>query len=386
MKKSLFLIGCALSALILFSCGSTPEPEPAPVTPEVPEVVEEVKEVIPEADFGEANKALMVAVDAVRENAVNQGAKTYFADGFNVAENEYNSLTVKITEDSKTDYSKNISDLKDRYESLAIASQAKKLKEKADSLSLQEENKASYDEGTKALEDYENSLSTLSGKELLEKSKLALSSFNDVVNKGLKANAARERNAALEAKKRADSVKAGVAKKEEYTKASETFKKADSSYVTADIEGAWNGYKSSKEAFDSLYNTIYERRAQAQALIDAAKQKVNASQSYAEEADSIAPLTEQVAGIETEETVLLKEDNFENPENAVINVEEGVTASAAEKIAETAIAVEEAANEGAQKAAENVENAASEASKTIQQDLNAAAESVNESIENTEAK
>lgn len=386
MKKSLFLIGCVLSALILFSCGSTPEPEPAPVTPKVPEVVEEVKEVIPETDFGEANKALMVAVDAVRENAVNQGAKTYFADGFNVAENEYNSLTVKITEDSKTDYSKNISDLKDRYESFAIASQAKKLKEKADSLSFQEENKASYDEGTKALEDYENSLSTLSGKELLEKSKLALSSFNDVVNKGLKANAARERNAALEAKKRADSVKAGVAKKEEYTKASEIFKKADSSYVTADIEGAWNGYKTSKEAFDSLYNTIYERRAQAQALIDAAKQKVNASQSYAEEADLIAPLTEQVAGIETEEAVLLKEDNFENPENAVINVEEGVTASAAEKIAETAIAVEEATNEGAQKAAENVENAASEASKTIQQDLNDAAESVNESIENTEAK
>ena len=178
-----------------------------------------------------------------------------------------------------------------------------------------------------------------------------------MVNKGLKANAGRERQAALEAKKNADSVKAGVARKEEYTKASEIFKKADSSYVTANLEGAFNGYKTSKEAFTSMYEEIKEKRAAAQALIDAAKQKVADSENYAIEADSIAPLEGETAGIEAEDAVLLEEDNFANPEDAVIDVEEGATAKTAEKVAETAIAVEEAANA----AIENAQNDSEEA-------------------------
>jgi hypothetical protein len=341
MKKLIQALFCAMAVLLIASCGSTPKAEPEP---QVQDAVEEVKEEVKEeaVDFSAGNQALFALTETAREAAIVADAKKYYPDGFDAAEAKYTSIKNKLAEDPSKDYSAEIKDLTDRYNSLAAASQAQALKEKADSLSLSGEDKASYDAGAKALEEYAAMGTGAAGKDLLAKAQEALSAYSDVVNKGLKANAARERNAALEAKKNADSVKAGIARKDEYKKASDTFKKADSAYVTANIEGAFNGYKSAKETFNYLYEDIKDKRAKAQALIDAAKQKVADSESYAAEADTIAPLAGEVAGIEKEDAVLLEEDKFENPDEAVINVEEGVTAKTAEKVAETAIAAEEA--------------------------------------------
>ena len=117
-----------------------------------------------------------------------------------------------------------------------------------------------------------------------------------------------------------------------------------------------NGYKTAKETYSALYEEIKEKRAAAQALIDAAKQKVADSENYAKEADSIAPLEGVVAGIEAEDAVLLEEDNFANPEDAVINVEDGTTAKTAEKVAETAIAVENVASNAVESVIQNSQN------------------------------
>ncbi len=344
MKKNVFALSCALAALFMVSCGST---KAAVAEPELKDAVEEIKEDVKEtveevADFSAANTALMTAVEASRQKAVASGAEKYYPEGFSAADAELDSLKKNIEENSIKDYSVQLKDLKDRYDSLAAASQAQALKEKADSMNLSDVDKTAAEAGNKALEEYAALGTSASGADLLAKANAALAAYNDVVNKGLKANAARERGAALEAKRLADSVKAGVAQKDAYGAASETFKKADSSYVTADIEGAYNGYKSAKESFNALYESIAAKRAAAQALIDAAKQRVADSANYAEEADTIAPLTEEIAGIEKEDAVLLEEDQFANPEEAVINLEEGLTAKAAEKVAETAIAAEEA--------------------------------------------
>ena len=352
MKKVILTLSCVLAVLFAVSCGSTPTAEPEP---EVKDTVEEIKQEVKEevqqaADYSAANKTLFALTETARQNAIASGAEKYFADGFNAAEAKFTTVKNNVETDSSKDYSAEIKDLTARYQSLASASQAQALKEKADELSLAAENQASYDAGKKALEEYAALGTEASGADLLAKATEALNAYNDVVNKGLKANAARERQAALEAKKNADSVRAGVAKKEEYTKASETFKKADSSYVTANIEGAFNGYKSAKETFSSLYEEIKEKRAAAQILIDAARKKVADAENYAVEADTIAPLEGEVAGIEAEDAVLLEEDNLANPEDAVINVEEGVTAKTAEKVAETAIAAEGAVNSAIQEA------------------------------------
>jgi len=340
VKKLILALSCASVVLLAVSCGSTPKEEPVP---EVKDAVEEVKEEVKESvDYSTANQTLLALTEAARENAIASDAKKYYPDGFDAAESKFTEIKNNISADSTKDYSQQIKDLTDRYNSLAAASQAQALKEKADTLSLSGEDQSSYDAGKKALEEYAALGTSASGKDLLAKAQEALNAYSDVVNKGLKANAARERNAALEAKKNADSVKAGVARKDEYTKASDTFKKGDSQYVTANIEGAFNSYKSAKETFTYLYQDIKDKRAAAQAKIDAAKQRVADSENYAVEADTIAPLEGEVAGIEKEDAVLLEEDQFANPDEAVIDVEDGVTAKTAEKVAETAIAAEEA--------------------------------------------
>ena len=99
-------------------------------------------------------------------------------------------------------------------------------------------------------------------------------------------------------------------------------------------------------------------RAAAQAAIDRAKQKTADAANYATDADEIAPLTEPVKGIEDENAVLLEEDTLANPDDAVIDVNEGVTAKAAEQEAAAAIAAEEAADKSIKKGAEMIESAA----------------------------
>ena len=335
MKKLISALACILTVLFVISCGSTPEAEPEPT---VKDAAEEIKKDVEETvDFSAANKSLLALTEAARQSSIEFGSEKYFPDGFSVAETKYTSIKNNVETDSSKDY-------------------AAALKEKADALSLANENQKAYDDGKKALEEYSAFGADKDGATLLAKANEALAAYNDVVNKGLKANAARERQSALEAKRNADKVRAGVAKKEEYKKASEIFKKADSSYVTANIEGAFNGYKTAKETYSALYEEIKEKRAAAQALIDAAKQKVADSENYAKEADSIAPLEGVVAGIEAEDAVLLEEDNFANPEDAVINVEDGTTAKTAEKVAETAIAVENVASNAVESVIQNSQN------------------------------
>lgn len=201
MKKVILTLSCVCAVLFAVSCGSTPVAEP-----EVKDVVEETKEEVKEevvqaADYSTANKTLLALTDAARENAVASGAEKYFSEKFASTEEKYTIVKNNVETDSSKDYSAEIKDLTERYQSLASASQAKALKEKADELSLADENKSSYEAGQKALEEYSALSNETSGADFLAKANEALNAYSDVVNKGLKANAARERQAALEAKK-----------------------------------------------------------------------------------------------------------------------------------------------------------------------------------------
>lgn len=349
--KHLGLLSATCAALFLMSCGSTPKKEPdldfdptEKVEEKKEEVKEEVKETVPEADFEEANKLLLDAVEKARKAAIDAGAQKYFPEQFDQADKWYIEVKEKAEKEPKADHSAAIKDAAERFTSLAKASLARSMKDRADELGFAGEDQAAYDKGAKALEEYAALGSDASGSAMLAKADEAFNAYTSLMLKGFMAYAGRERNAALEAKKNADSVKAGVAKKEEYTKASETFKAADKSFVTKDIEGAFRGYKSSKEAFTELFETVSRNRAAAQAAIERAKAKVAEAENYSTEADTISPLTGEVAGIEKEDAVLLEEDKLSNPDDAVINVEDDVTAKAAEKAAAAAIAVEKAVN------------------------------------------
>ena len=343
MKKYALALSCALAALFFVSCGSTPEPEPTP-TPEPEQPVVEnpvqVEQPVTQDDFSAANAQLLAGTEAARAKALAADAKTFYPEAFDSLDAEYETLKNDVASNPSEDYSVRIKDLTAKYESLAVASEAQALKKRVDSMDFASLDQSAYDNAGKALSEYDAMGIASSGADLLAKANEAKDGYKELMNKGLVAIAGRERQTALEAKKKADSVKAGVAQKEVYTKASDTFKKADSSYVTANIEGAYQGYKSAKETFNQLYESIFEKRAAAQAAIDRAKQKVSDSANYAEEADSIAPLASEVAGIEKEDAVLLEQDELANPDDAIINVEDSVTAKTAEKAATAAIAVE----------------------------------------------
>ena len=329
MKKFIPALLTSAAIFAFISCGSTPTAEPeVDVTPveepkqeEPAPVVEEPE--IPAEDFSQANETLLSQANSARQKAIDAGAEKYFPDVLAADDKYYNEVKAEISANPKTDHSQKIKEVITRYEALATASLAKEMEEKAKELGLSDET------AQKALADFQTSDN---GADMRSNAEKALSAYSALLLKHLGEMAKTERGAALEAKKNADSVKAGVAKKAEYTEASNTFKKADSAFVTKDLEGAYKGYRSAKNTFISLFNEISEKRAAAQAAIERAKKRVAEAESYTVEADSIAPLEGEVAGIEKEDAVLLEEDNFANPDDAVIDVENSAEAKTAAAI------------------------------------------------------
>ena len=175
MKKLISALACILTVLFVISCGSTPEAEPEPT---VKDAAEEIKKDVEETvDFSAANKSLLALTEAARQSSIEFGSEKYFPDGFSVAETKYTSIKNNVETDSSKDYSAEIKDLTARYNSLASASQAAALKEKADALSLANENQKAYDDGKKALEEYSAFGADKDGATLLAKANEALTTM-----------------------------------------------------------------------------------------------------------------------------------------------------------------------------------------------------------------
>lgn len=155
----------------------------------------------------------------------------------------------------------------------------------------------------------------------------ALGAYEDlkkVLDAAYRKLAKEERSLAVKAKNDADSVKAGVSRKEQYQKAVEIFKQGDSHFATRNPQKAYESYKESKEMLSAIYSDVSEKRAAAQAALEAAKKAVAESASYAEQADQLAPITEEIDGIEDEDAVLLEEDEYEDPFDAIVEIEESL--------------------------------------------------------------
>jgi len=321
MKK--IILGLLSAALIfsVISCGSKPAPEEETV-PEAPEVIEEIEEVeeaveetVEEIEAVD-NTFALASADSARNKALESGADKAEPDLFKSIDSLYNKIKQKA--DNGEDVSADCADLAKRYEALRQYISAKEAKEKVDQTNLGNLSQKLYDEGLAALNKTEELFAdpSATGAELLNEATTASVSFNSVLAVVYKQLAKDARTAAFEAKKSADSVKAGVAQKEKYAEGVKLFKKGDADYSTQRPDLAYEDYNASKDIFLALYNDIAEKRAAAQAAIEAAKKRVAESQSYAEQADAEAPISEKIAGIEDEDTVLLEEDNYADPEEA----------------------------------------------------------------------
>ena len=116
--------------------------------------------------------------------------------------------------------------------------------------------------------------------------------------------------------RKADSVKAYVSRKDDYTHAVSLYRNGELRRAV-DPKTANESYKMSKEEFLKLFEEISGARAQAQKEIDEAKKRVAHSETTAVKADAEAPLgDEPVEGIEDADAKLLKDDDFSDAETA----------------------------------------------------------------------
>lgn len=288
MKKVVLSICSALLLFGLISCGSKPaaEEENKPQAPEVTEVTDTpAQDTTAEDDAAAAEAARLAKLEEQRKAALEAFENARAARDL-IEENGWEEY-------DESDYEKGC--------------------EKLDKLEEAFEATGTLDES------------------LWDTANAAYEDFKKVLAAAYKKLAKEERAAAYEAKQSADSVKAAVARNEEYTKAVDTFKQGDSHYATKNPQAAYECYKSSKETFLGLYEDLYEKRAAAQAALEAAKKAVEESAQFAEEADRIAPITEEIDGIEDEDTVLLEEDEYEDPDEAEADIPETLDGEEAEE-------------------------------------------------------
>lgn len=322
MKKVSIIILSIFTLLFFISCGSKPAAEePKPEAPDVPEVVEEIPE--DTADDGLAAAArlaqLMEQVNDARKAAIEAGADKNCPDQMN----KLDYLLAGLKDSSDPDSA--AKSIIDRYNLLANYSKAVDAKKEIDDSGFASYAQNNYDRGLSNLEKVEAAFD--SGSDDFDKAVFvyaedALKEFNTVINVAYKKIAKEEREAAMEAKKNADSVKAGVSRKAEYSEAADLIQSGDSSYSMQNAKSAAEKYKSANEKFTYLYEDVAAKRAAAQAAIEEAKRRVEESQKFAEEADVKAPITEAVEGIEDEDAVLLEADDYEDPEEAEADIPE----------------------------------------------------------------
>lgn len=331
MKKVILSLLSIFTVLFFISCGSKPAPEET--EPEAP-VLEDVAE---DSEAVDDITSLQEKIENARQEAIAAGAEEKAPKQLQDVDNLYASLNGSVSEeDAETIIA--------RYNLLTDYIKAKDAKDEIDENGFASYAQNNYDKGVESLAFVEETFASLSelNSDVFDKAKDAYSNFNTVLTIAYKKLAKEERSAAYEAKKTADSVKAGVAQKERYNAAAEDFKTGDSLYSMQSPKKALEKYRSSKNEFNALYEEVSVKRAAAQAAIDEAKRRVAESAEYAEVADEKAPITEPVEGIEEEDAVLLEADDYENPEEAEADISETIE----DEFEEDEIVDEEIAEDG----------------------------------------
>ena len=330
MKKVFLVLFSVFTILFFISCGSKPAPEEvepeAPVVeenvePETPVVDETDNTIEPETEqlSEEELAALIAKIDEAREVAILAGAEKNAPDLLNSIDGIYE----KAKEENLQD---NADSLILKYSILASYAKAKNAKIEIDENDLSGFAQKNYDEGVICLQKVEEALANIEEIEpnAQKDAESAYSNFTNVITIAYKKLAKEQRNLAYEAKVKSDSVRAGVSQKERYKEAADNFKSGDTLYSMQSPKKALEKYELAAQQFTELYEEVSEKRAAAQAAIEAAKRKVQESSQFAEQADEESPITEKLDGIEDADTVLLEEDNYENPKDAEADISEDI--------------------------------------------------------------
>ena len=326
MKKVSLVLATAAILALFASCGSTPEvEETAPEAPVLEEVSDEslnsdeqTADDSADVEDSDSREALLAKIEEARKAALEAGADKKAPEVLAALDALYDEL-----KNSDGDISQSGKDLAARYSALASYIQAKEEKQKIDENGFASYAQSDYDAGVSYLTKVEEAIQSENwSASVRDDAKKAYGKFKNVTFAAYKKLAVLEREKAYEAKRNADSVKAGVSRKEQYKEAAELFKSGDQLYAVQNPEKAYNNYKSAKEQFTVLYEDVSKKRAEAQAKLEEAKRAVEDSANFAEKADRETPIldSEEIEGIEEAGAVLLEEDSYKAPEEAEIEI------------------------------------------------------------------
>ncbi len=176
---------------------------------------------------------------------------------------------------------------------------ATSMKDKIEKLSLAKYNEASYSEGNSAFEKY-NSLVAENGSvaEKLASAVLAEKKYKEVLDSAFSKLASEKKAEVVKVRNDALEIKANKADKVGFDAAQLLFTTAETSSAAKEYENAYNYYVKAKDAFDDVYNNVSAKRVAALEAIERAKNKAADVESFAEEADNIAPLTNENTPVE----------------------------------------------------------------------------------------
>lgn len=300
----LLFLSVLLSLVIFFiGCSSTPEAETAAPATEssAPAVttapVESVSndEAAAQAALLAAETAgLMAELTAARELAVASGADSLFPEEFAKVSAEYDALIKAQQENPDADYRSQIEGLRDTYLALAKLSQATEMRERIVNAGLQDSDPDNFQKGDAALEQVQLLYHEgAAGSQLVEQATIAYDSYFAILSANYDTMCQSQRELALAAKEKADSIKSAMAAKDEYAAAALVLSGAETAYAGKVYDKAYDGFVEAAKQFTAVYDDVFVRRATAEEAIRRAKQKVDASATLAQEADEIAPLQDE---------------------------------------------------------------------------------------------
>lgn len=302
--RLLFLIVSVSLLLLITGCSSTPESEPevvAPVTEEIADAIVEESGIDEEAAAQAALLAadtarLMAELTAAREVAEAVGADTRFPDEFAKIAAEYEALLKAQQENPSEDYRSQIENLRDSYLALAKLTQAMDMRERIVEAGLQDVDPENFQKGDAALEQAQKlNAEGVAGNQLNEQATIAYGAYFSILAANYETLCQSQRERALAAKEKADSIKSAMAAKDAYAAATAVLSSAESAFTLKNYESAYDNFVKATNDFTAIYDEVFVRRAAAEEAIRRAQKKVDASAALAAEADEIAPLQEEEA-------------------------------------------------------------------------------------------
>ena len=232
--------------------------------------------------------------EKARREAIENGADKSLSSLFEKADEKLR-LAKEASLKDKKDGAKKFEEAKNMYQTLSNLAKCLEYKKDIDENKFQEYDQKKYDDAgslyASAIEKYNiGDFSSLSDSEN------SLSLYKSLYDKGYLELARSAKKAAREEKEKCDSIKASRSMAKSYNEAVQSYNTGNVYMTNKSYKEAYKSYVTSRDIFNETYKTVEEKRKEAVAALERAKEKLKASASLASEADKISPLTEGTEG------------------------------------------------------------------------------------------